>query len=638
MRFAPLFQDHAVLQRDLPLPVWGTGAPHETVTVTLAGSTAHALANGDGHWLARLPPLPAGGPHDLAAEAASGRAVVRDILLGEVWVCSGQSNMEWKLSQVVPPDVEGLPSDLPEIRLLTVTNPARYGAAQGVDGRWAAASEATLAAFSAIGGAFGREVHRALGVPVGLICTAWGGTRIQAWIRREALAQDPLGSEELREFEATAHLPAAPGSAAYSSFADWERRGAPQDRGNRGLAEGWAAPGFDDSAWPAMPVPSRWQDHGHPENGVFWFRRSVAVPPAWAGRDLELHLGEIDKHDDTWVNGERVGGLSWEAGERAWCTPRVYPVPARLVGPEGRVEIAVRARSHVYHGGMTGPASLMRLAPAGADGAENPLPLAGSWRYQVEQDWGVAQPPEAKWGLDTPNSPSILFDSRIAPLVPFALRGILWYQGESNAEQAAHYRRLLPLLIRDWRRAWGQGDFAFLQVQLANFRRAVEEPGRSEWAELRDAQAAALEEPGVGMAVALDLGDPLDIHPRNKHEVGLRLARWALAETYGRGGVPSGPLYAGTVAEAEGRLRLRFRHAAGLGTRDGAAPRHVAVAGADRAFVWAESRVEGESLVVWHPAIPRPAAVRYAWADNPEAANLRNAAGLPAAPFRTDSW
>lgn len=637
MRLAPLFQDRAVLQRDLPLPVWGRCAPHETVAVSLAGRAARTLANGDGRWLVRFPPLPAGGPYELAAESASGRAMARDIVLGEVWICSGQSNMEWKLSQVVPPDVEGLPCDIPEIRVLTLANPARVGPGEGVAGQWAAATEESLASFSAIGGTFARELNRALGVPVGMICTAWGGTRIQAWIGREALIQDPLGFEELGRFDASAYLSAEHAPETFSSFADWERRGAPQDQGNRGLAEGWTAPGFDDSAWPAMPVPSRWQDHGHPENGVFWFRRSITVPPAWIGRDLELHLGEIDKHDDTWVNGERVGGLSWEAGDRAWCTPRIYPVAGRLVGPDGRVEIAVRARSHVFHGGMTGPACAMRLVPVGA-GAESPLPLAGSWRYQVEQDWGTPQPPDAAWGLDSSNSPSILFDSRIAPLIPCALRGVLWYQGESNASQASDYRRLLPLLIRDWRRAWGQGDFAFLQVQLANYRRPVEEPGRSEWAELRDAQAAALSEPGTGMAVAIDLGDPLDIHPRNKHEVGLRLARWALAETYERGGVPSGPLYAGMIAEAGGRLRLRFRHAAGLGTCDGAAPRHVAVAGADRAFVWAESAVEGESLIVWHPRVPRPVAVRYAWADNPDAANLRNAEGLPAAPFRTDSW
>ncbi len=251
----------------------------------------------------------------------------------------------------------------------------------------------------------------------------------------------------------------------------------------------------------------------------------------------------------------------------------------------------------------------------------------------------MQEPVKAVMGPGNANAPYTLFDSRIAPLVPYGVRGFIWYQGESNVAEAAAYRELLPLMIGDWRRAFGQGDLAFLQVQIANHGFLIpKEPRASELSLLREAQAEALSLPAVGMAVAIDVGDAHDVHPRDKRSVGERLARWALAATYGRGGAPSGPLYEGMTIEAGNRIRIRFRHAEGLSTRDGGKPQHVAIAGTDRVFVWGEAAVEGETLVVWHPGIARPAAVRYAWADNPENCNLVNGAGLPAAPFRTDRW
>ena len=247
-------------------------------------------------------------------------------------------------------------------------------------------------------------------------------------------------------------------------------------------------------------------------------------------------------------------------------------------------------------------------------------------------------PPTPPWSPGNQNAPFTLFDSRMAPLIPFAIRGMIWYQGESNAAQAGVYRRLLPLLIRDLRLTWGQGEFPFLQVQLANHKMSSEHPMTSAWAELRDAQFAALSEPGTGMAVAIDVGDAHDIHPRDKRTVGLRLARWALGECYGLGGTASGPLYAGMSVEADGRIRCRFRHANGLRTRDGKAPSHLDIAGSDRRFMRAQAMIEGEILVVWCDQVARPVAVRYAWADNPAGCNLINGDDLPASPFRSDAW
>ena len=630
MQFATIFQNHAVLQRNLPIPIWGLGEPGELVRIQLADHEGQVLVDDRGYWLLRLPPLPAGGPHKLIAEAPSGRAETSDILVGDVWLCSGQSNMEWSLQQCGPDWMTDSPA-IPEIRFLSVTTPASLGKTSAVAGVWTPCTPASLAGFSAVGGFFGREIHRELNVPIGLINNAWGGSRVQAWISREALMQDPSGRDEVGFYES--FITESKRAVRIKSFAEWEATDAPQDVNNLGIERGWADPGFDDSSWTTMALPGHWNKQGHPYNGIFWFRRTVEIPEIWAGQDLQLSLGAIDKHDHTWVNGELVGSMGFET-PNAWSTHRNYPVPARLIGPDRRVTIAVRARSHVNDGGMTGPASLMKLQCFSDVSA--PLSLSGDWRYHVEQDWGQVRPPDLEWGAGNQNSPHILFDSRLSPLIPYGLRGVIWYQGESNASEAPLYRRMLPLMIQDWRRAWGQGDFPFLQVQLANYGEPVQHPGSSSWAELREAQLDVLKEPVTGMAVAVDIGEAFDVHPKNKRDVGLRLARWALAETYGRGGTPSGPLFSGMRIETGGRLVCSFLHA-GNGLK-GEKLRHFAIAGSDRVFKWAEAEIVGSTVEVWSKSVPEPMAVRYAWADNPDGCNLYNKEGLPASPFRSDSW
>lgn len=630
MKLASIFQNHAVLQRDLPLPIWGMGEPGERVTVRFAGHEVQTEIDGRGHWLLRLPSLPAGGPHTLSVESVSVRVDVIDLLVGDVWLCSGQSNMEWSLEQCGPEWMEDL-EDHPQIRLLTVTTPARLGRTDRVDGTWKYGTKEALAGFSAVGGYFGREVQRVLGVPVGLVCNALGGSRIQAWMSREAFLQDPAGREEIAYYESLVWQ--VSGKGVPQTFEEWERDCAPQDPGNSGLDQGWAGADCDVSAWPEMPLPGHWNKQGCPHSGIVWFRREVAVPESWVGRDVELSLGAIDKHDDTWVNGELVGSTGVET-PNAFCKQRVYPVPGRLIGSDRRVRVAVRVRSHVYDGGLTGPASLMCLKGPG----EEFLPLGGNWRYQVEHNWGVVTPPEVLWGKDNWNSPHILFDNPVAPLIPYGLRGVLWYQGESNVGEPELYRRFLPLMIRDWRNSWGQGDVPFLQVQLANHHETVEQPESSPWAALRDAQSAAFEEPATGMAVAIDVGEALDIHPANKRDVGLRLARWALAKNYGRGGLPSGPLFSGMRIGPEGRVTCSFNHVGEGLVSKGGTLHHFAIAGRDRVFHWADAVIVGETVVVRSERVSLPMAVRYAWSDNPEGCNLYNKEGLPASPFRSDSW
>lgn len=635
MRLAGLFSDYAVLQRDQPIPVWGKGTPGETVTVRLASAVASVVVADDGSWLVRLPSRPAGGPFELVASAQSGEACIREVMIGEVWICSGQSNMEFTLRQTRQ-EADLPPAGIPALRVLTVAAPAMLGRQTACGGRWQCVEEASLAEFSAVAGWFGRVIHARLGVPVGLICNALGGTRVQAWMSRAALLREPAGADEVRAYESYAFDPNVTGRSM--TLADWDAHSRTLDVGNHGLAAGWADAAYDDRIWRCIPVPSRWQDHGVPGSGILWYRRSFDLPATWTGRDLELRLGAVDKHDDTYVNGERVGGLSWDDGVNTWCCPRVYRVPACLVA-SGRCVVAVRVRSHVYHGGLTGPSRELRIAPQGEPDAA--LSLAGDWRYTQEQNWGVRAPPieQERFAPGSRHAPYTLFDTRIAPLAPYSIRGVIWYQGESNAREAGIYRRLLPGMIADWRDAFGQGDFAFLQVQLANFQSPTEEPRQSDWAELRDAQAAVAQaDPHGGFVVAIDVGESDNIHPADKRTVGERLARLALAETYALDGIPAGPVFTSAAFESGGRVRCRFRWGHGLSTRDGGPPRHVAIAGPDRAFVWADSAIEGDSLVAWSQYVPRPMSVRYAWADNPNCANLIGSGGLPAAPFRTDSW
>jgi sialate O-acetylesterase len=301
--------------------------------------------------------------------------------------------------------------------------------------------------------------------------------------------------------------------------------------------------------------------------------------------------------------------------------------------------ISVRVFDHVGGGGFGGSIADMTLQPAGGGG--KPVALAGEWRYEIERgvpsrnvDYGTQ--PVAPPGAGNPNSPTVLYNAMVAPLVPYAIRGVIWYQGEANAGRGKQYRTLFPAMIRDWRAAWGQGDFPFLYVQLANWQPRKPEPSESGWAELREAQLMTLKEPATGMAVIIDIGEAEDIHPRNKHDVGHRLAVWALAKTYGKKIEYSGPLYESHKVEGT-MVRVRFTHAGGLKAMNGGAVEGFAVAGADKKFVWAKAKIEGDSVVVWSDSVASPVAVRYAWADNP-AANLYNGTGLPASPFRTNEW
>ena len=622
VRLPGLFSDHMVLQRDKPLAVWGSADAGEKVSVGLAEQTVTTTADASGSWSVKLEALPAGGPHEMTV-TANNKLTFRDVLVGDVWLCSGQSNMQWPLKNATNGDAEVAAAIHPRLRLMTIKPTTSL--TQMLDpptAGWLECNPENAGPFSAVGYFFGQHLLKSQDVPVGLINASWGGTVCEAWTSVATLKTLPdfVSRAELVEQVAATGKP----FDADKAMDDWFRDN------DLGSVDGmpWAQPGFDTTGWKEMLLPSNWEKAGLPDfDGIVWFRKEIEIPAAWAGKDLVISLGGIDDNDATFVNGVKVGG------HRSVGTERVYQIQAALLKP-GRNTLAIRVLDTALNGGITGPAEKMKLAPVNADSAE-PLPLDGPWLYQPAKPLAKLPPFPEQIG-QSPNVSSVLFNGMIVPLVRYPLRGAIWYQGESNVARAHQYRSLFPAMIRDWRKAWGD-DFPFGFVQLANFMPSTTAPGESAWAELREAQTMTLTQPHTGMAVAIDVGEAENIHPTNKQEVGKRLALWAEAKVFGKNQVFSGPLYQSMKIEGN-QLRLTFDHVGSGLAIGGGALEAFAIAGKDRKFVRADARIEGATVLVSSPLVPEPVSVRYAWADNPEGCNLRNAEGLPASPFRTDQW
>ncbi|MFT3783905.1 MAG: sialate O-acetylesterase [Nibricoccus sp.] len=635
---APLFSDHMVLQRGQQNPIWGWDRPQQVITLTVEGAKAplpsmQVTVGADGSWRLACPELPTGGPYKLHIRGSS-EQIIDDVLVGEVWIASGQSNMEWKLPMTDNGAEEVASANDPQLRMFNVVRATSPQPLTTASGGWNSATPKAAADFSAVGYHFAKELRKKLSVPVGIINTSWGGTRVEAWTSREALRSVMDVEKELAALaEAEKDLPRI--KAEYAKAQNvWERKNFPIDTSNEGQPRGWAKKDFDDAAWPTMELPLFWQNAGMKFNGCVWFRRVVEVPAAWAGHDLVLNLGAVDDFDTTYFNGEQVGA-TLRGTFNAYQLKRQYTVPAKLMKP-GKNVIAVRVFDQFGDGGFSGPTSLM-YAESKLDG-QAPIPLSGAWHYAVEREVPLvpgtvyATAPVPPPVLAPENNPSYLFNGMIAPFVGYGIRGAIWYQGESNTNVAMTYRDRFTALIRDWRKRWGQGDFSFYFVQLANYKTT---PG---WPELREAQTQTLAEPNTGMAVILDIGSSSDIHPRNKRDVGHRLALLARAKDYGETTLEfSGPLM-DKVEFNSAQVRVAWKHADGLRTRDGSADvKGFALAGADGVFRAASAKIDGQTVVVTSSEIPTPKFLRYAWADDPET-NLENGSALPAAPFRTDAF
>lgn len=627
VRMPAIFSDHMVIQCDADAPVWGWADPGEVVKVTGSwkGGSATAKAGADGRWMTALPTTGAGGPHRITIEGVN-RIAIEDVLVGEVWVCSGQSNMEWRVSGSDDAKAEIGSADWPMIREFEVRNVRSTSPKHDCEGTWTLCSPATVGAYTAVGYFFGRELHTELGVPVGLISTNWGGTVCEAWTsERTLMARFP---EFIPALEQIAAMREGGGSTLSAVQLAWWKG---LDRKEPGVAGSWMTASYDDSNWGSTRVPGDWKTVGLGDfDGCVWYRRDVEIPASWAAKNLILELGPADDMDRVWVNGQLVGETT---ADGKWQEARRYVVPADcLDGAAVQITVCVVDTGGV--GSLGARPEDMRLRMAGIS-EEYAIQIAGEWRYQkgVSLSEVGAFPRKASFHQ---NSPTALYNGMIAPIVPFAMRGAIWYQGESNRTRAPQYRELFPAMIQDWRESWGQGDFPFGFVQIAPFGYGGD---TGQAAALREAQAMTLSLPGTGMAVTMDIGNPRNIHPTNKQEVGRRLALWALAESYGREGVVySGPMYASHEVEG-GSIRLAFDHVHGgleIG-REGDALSHFTIAGEDQVFHPAIAVINGATIAVSCEAVGHPVAVRYAWgaADQP---NLRNAEGLPSPSFRTDDW
>ncbi len=615
---ASLFRDHAVLQQGMPVPVWGTADNGEQVTVGIAGQTATTTAR-DGRWSVRLAPLPLGGPYELVI-AGKNRVVISDVLVGEVWICSGQSNMERQLGlregqqPIKNWQAEAATADFPQIRHFEVPQKTALVPQTAVGGQWVTCTPQTAAKFTAVGFFFGRTLHQSKHVPIGLIHTSWGGTPAEAWTSADGLDPWP----EYAATIANLRKSAAAAEADYKqNLAAWY---AAHDTGSSAPTP-WFAAALPDDKWGRMVLPSVWEKAGLPGlDGLVWFRREFDLPESWAGRAGELHLGAIDDDDVTWLNGVQIGSTE------GWRTPRVYPIAAGALKP-GRNVIAVRVLDMQGGGGLWGgPDDTLRLLAPG-EPALPALALDGEWRYQVAADFAQVKRPPGNL-RNSAGAPTVLYNGMIAPLLPYAMRGVIWYQGEANAGRSQQYRTLFPAMIADWRKQWGQGDFPFLYVQIAPFKEMPPE--------IREAQLLALDRTkNTAMTVTLDVGDAEDIHPTDKRPVGERLALAARALAYGEKLEYSGPIFS-HASFKKGRAVLKFTHlGGGLVAKDGEL-KGFTIAGPDKVFHPAKAVIKGKTVVVSAEGVPVATAVRYAWANVPEG-NLFNRAGLPASPFRTDA-
>ncbi len=621
-----IFGDNMVIQRNATAPIWGWANVGEEVTVTGSWNNqpVTATANRYGRWSANLTTPEAGGPHTITIEAGN-TLTIRGILAGEVWLCSGQSNMEMPLANIRPgyTGVDNAEQEIaaavyPAIRLFNVPN--RVSVHERVDcpGSWQPCSPETARTFSATAYFFARKLHTELGVPIGVITADWGGTVAEAWMSREALSEFPEFSSSIEWLEAVGD-PNKRGTILEDMTERWWNT-------LNDLAPGgqdWNTLGYNDDAWNSMNLPASWSGPelgGH--DGIVYFRKTVRLPASAAGKAGTVELGPIDDQDDVWVNGTHVGGVRVNG---RWNQPRRYDVPADLLR-EGDNVVAVRAFDTGGIGGINGTPDQMKLTAGGQS-----VSLSGPWQWSKGPS--VSELPPRPEGAEIgPNTPSVLFGGMIAPVAPMRLAGTIWYQGESNRGRAAQYRTLFPALIENWRSVFNTPDLPFYFVQIAPFRYRGD---TGQTAMLREAQAKALELPATGMAVTLDIGDPIDIHPTNKQDVGKRLALLALSGTYDKDIEAHGPVF--TSMRREGpSVRVNFDHAEGLRAGDKGL-RWFFIAGSDRVFRRARARIDGTSVVVSNPNVPDPVAVRYAWFASPEG-DLFNAAGLPAAPFRTDAW
>ncbi|REG96109.1 sialate O-acetylesterase [Flavobacterium aquicola] len=609
-----LISDGMILQRDVKVNIWGWASPKEKVELDFNHKKYTAVTAEDGKWLITLPSQKAGGPYEMTLKA-SNTIVLKNILFGDVWLCSGQSNMELPMERLKYKYKDVIAkADNPKIRQFLVPDKYFFDKENSDfdSGIWIEANPVTVLQFSGVGYFFASEIYNKYKIPIGLINSALGGSPAESWINAEGIKKFPEYYQEYLKYkDGTLEKQIDENDRKISS--NWYQL---LNTTDIGLKNKWESPDFDDSDWKAMNIPGYWADNelGN-QNGAVWFRKEFAVSKVNA-TTAKLVLGRIVDADSVYVNGYFVGTTSYQ------YPPRIYFFNANIL-KEGKNEIAIRVINNSGKGGF------VTDKPYELTFGNDTVDLKGSWKYKL----GARMLPLpgqtfVRW------KPVGLYNAMIAPLKNYSIKGVLWYQGESNTKNPSEYAALMETLIANWREQWHQEKLPFILVQLANYMEPNSQPTESDWAALRQQQTNTLRIPNTGMAVTIDLGEWNDIHPLNKYDVGKRLALQAEKLVYGEKNLTaSGPLFKSIVLKGN-KLVLSFSDSEkGLAAKGGNALKGFAIAGSDGKFVWAEAVIENNKVVVSSMTIQNPVKVRYAWANNPEGANLYNKENLPASPF-----
>ncbi|WP_443750127.1 sialate O-acetylesterase [Asticcacaulis solisilvae] len=612
----PVFGDNMVMQRGKPNTIWGWSQPGDTVHVTIGKSTAQARAGKDGRWQVRLLPPDAPGPWTVRISGRSHSVELKNVLVGDVWIGGGQSNMALPLKFARNGDTEVRAADAPDIRYFSVSGHAAYHHTDIIEGTWKVVSPDTADSLSAVGYYFARNLQSETHAPIGLVIDAVGGTPAESWTSARSLAPLKDFDAELAELKRLADS----GAPEYGNFVmHW------YDRYDIGLKDRWKDADFDDSNWKTVTIPGGFADLGVPDTpAVAWFRKDISLPDPLPAGTASIALGSIERMDTVYINGTLAGSSAWVEN------PRLYAIPAGALKP-GRNIIAVRVLKTKPVGGFLNKPEDLYITLG--DGAK--IALAGAWKGRLSVDARPPQPLPMAYE-NWPVMPSVLYEGMLAPIAPLAMKGVIWYQGEQNSDRGYQYRKILPVMIKDWRTLFQQGDVPFYVVSLPAFQTHQTTPTDDGWADLRESQALTVASvPNTCLAVAIDTGEADNIHPKDKKPVGDRLAACALAGAYGRHVVASGPTLT-SVDRLPNALRLHFSHTDGGLVAKGGVPGEFSVAGEDGQWAWADARIDGDTVVVSSPSVAHPLTVRYAWQSNP-VATLFNGAGFPAAPFRTDS-
>ncbi|WP_199768159.1 sialate O-acetylesterase [Maribacter cobaltidurans] len=616
-----ILRDSMVLQRNSPIKIWGWATKGEHIKVSFNGKIRNTITASDGSWNVEFPKMKAGGPYTLKINARN-EIELKDILIGDVWLCAGQSNMVHQLNihDVTYADEIAI-ANYPEIRHFKIpTQTSLIGPEQNFQGgEWQVATKDEIRNFSAVAYFFAKKIYERYGIPIGLINASVGGTPIEAWTSTEGFENFPEILAVVNKNKDTAYVNSriAANSVVDNGILE------PTDEGLNGRIP-WYAPNFEPKDWRRINIPGYWEDQGIRNlNGVVWYRKEIKLPKSMAGKASRIFLGRIVDADMLYINGHQIGKTTYQYPQRR------YSVPENIL-KSGKNVFVIKVTNYNGKGGFVPD------KPYYLFNETDTVDLKGYWEYKVGE---VFKPQEQSTAATRPinaqNEPTALFNAMVAPYTQLSLKGILWYQGESNSRNPEKYDDLLRTLIIDWRTKFNEPNLPFIYAQLPNFMEVNYLPEESDWAKLRQSQLAALSIPNTAMTVNIDLGEWNDIHPDNKKDVGERLALAALKLAYDENIVYSGPIYK-DYEITNGKITISFDHiGSGLVSNDGKPLSEFAIAGGDRNFVWAKARIVNDKIVVWNDKIKDPKYVRYAWADNPDNPNLYNKEGLPASPFQT---